>query len=130
MTGLNLARQVKAVTTSAVVDPLTGLTFASLSVGGDMGFRVAVPATKSTGSYQAVVQIMAPVKTGWAALAWGGGMTNNPLTVAWVNGNNVTVSSRFATFVHPLLFADMPPSLTRAAVVTVYRQSTLPPPTP
>ncbi|KAL1838928.1 hypothetical protein VTJ49DRAFT_2059 [Mycothermus thermophilus] len=59
--------------------------------------RVAVPEGVSSGStFDTVLQIVAPVTLGWAGFAWGGGMTRNPLTVVWPNGEGVTVSSRWS----------------------------------
>ncbi|KAK3392871.1 hypothetical protein B0H63DRAFT_388255 [Podospora didyma] len=63
-------------------------------------FRISIPDTASSGSaFDTVLQITAPVALGWAGFAWGGGMTLNPLTVAWPNGNTgkVTVSSRWSS---------------------------------
>ncbi|KAK3693435.1 hypothetical protein B0T22DRAFT_40396 [Podospora appendiculata] len=59
-------------------------------------FRIAIPDVTST-SFDTLLQIVAPVSLGWAGFSWGGGMTLNPLTVAWPNGNKATVSSRWAT---------------------------------
>ena len=61
-------------------------------------FRLAIP-DATTAPFDALLQITAPVALGWAGFSWGGGMTGNPLTVAWPNGNNATVSSRWATYV-------------------------------
>ena len=47
-------------------------------------------------SYDAVLQIVAPINIGWNGFAWGGSMTYNPLTITWVNGQNVMISSRMA----------------------------------
>ena len=58
-------------------------------------FRVAFPDTSST-PFDALLQIVSPVAAGWAGFAWGGRMVNNPLTIAWQNGKNVTISSRWA----------------------------------
>ncbi|KAK3335256.1 hypothetical protein B0T19DRAFT_470556 [Cercophora scortea] len=59
-------------------------------------FRIAIPDVTST-TFDTLLQIVAPVSLGWAGFSWGGGMTLNPLTVAWPNGNKATVSSRWAT---------------------------------
>jgi len=59
-------------------------------------YRVAIPDTAAA-PFDVLVQITAPVSLGWAGLAWGGTMANNPLTVAWVNGNEVAISSRWTT---------------------------------
>jgi len=58
-------------------------------------YRIAVP--DSAPPYDVLVQIVAPVGTGWAGLAFGGGMLNNPLVVAWPNGQSAMVSPRWAT---------------------------------
>jgi len=64
-----------------------------------MSFRVAVPSSATNYyPYDAVVQIIAPINVGWAALAWGGRMINNPLTVAWWSGTSAVVSSRSAQY--------------------------------
>ena len=40
--------------------------------------------------------VVAPINVGWAGFAWGGSMTNNPLTLGWANGAKTLVSSRWA----------------------------------
>lgn len=59
-------------------------------------FRIAIPDGASA-PFAVLLQIIAPVSLGWAGFAWGGGMTLNPLTVAWPNGNKAIVSSRWST---------------------------------
>ena len=59
-------------------------------------FRLAIPDTTAA-PFDTILQIISPVSFGWAGFAWGGGMTLNPLVVAWPNGNKVVVSSRWAT---------------------------------
>lgn len=59
-------------------------------------YRVAIPDANAA-PFDTLLQIIAPVSLGWAGFAWGGAMTLNPLTVAWPNGNTVTVSSRWST---------------------------------
>lgn len=59
-------------------------------------FGIAIPAVDAA-PFKTLLKITAPNSAGWAGLAWGGGMTNNPLTVAWPNGNGAMVSSRWAT---------------------------------
>lgn len=89
--------------TTAVVDPQTGFTFSSYSGRysldpGAIDFRIAVPSEAEAGqAYDVVVQIAAPREIGWAGLAWGGAMTYSPLTVVYPSGQNVVVSSRWAT---------------------------------
>jgi hypothetical protein len=86
----------------AYTDPETGFTFASYNaaytLSKSIAFRVAVPSDASrVSSYDAVLQVVAPLDVGWAGLAWGGSMVNNPLTVSYANGNSATISSRYAT---------------------------------
>ena len=75
----------------------TAICFSESKVAAhDITFRVAIPETTAA-PFDILLQIVAPVSVGWAGLAWGGKMTNNPLTVGWANGKSATVSSRFAT---------------------------------
>lgn len=62
----------------------------------DITFRIAIPETTAA-PFDVLLQIVAPVTVGWASVAWGGKMANNPLTVGWPNGNSAVVSSRLAT---------------------------------
>jgi hypothetical protein len=86
----------------AYVDQETGFTFSEylvpFSLSQNLVFRVATPASAQQGSpFDIVLQIVAPSNTGWAAVAWGGSMVKNPITVGWPNGQSVTISSRWAT---------------------------------
>ncbi|KAF2013129.1 iron reductase domain protein [Aaosphaeria arxii CBS 175.79] len=58
-------------------------------------FGIALP-KNAADPYDAIITITSPVKHYWAALAWGGTMVWNPLSVAWKNGKSATISSRFA----------------------------------
>jgi hypothetical protein len=83
-------------------DAETGFTFsqynAQYSLDHSIAFRIAVPSpVLANSTYDAVIQVVAPVDVGWAGLAWGGNMLSNPLSVSWANGNNVVLSSRYAT---------------------------------
>ncbi|KAK3987663.1 hypothetical protein QBC44DRAFT_343808 [Cladorrhinum sp. PSN332] len=63
-------------------------------------FRIAIPSdASSNAAFDTILQIVSPTALGWVGFAWGGGMTGNPLTVVWPNGNTgqVTVSSRWST---------------------------------
>lgn len=61
-------------------------------------FRLAIP-DSSPSQFDTLLEMITPVALTWAGFAWGGGMTLNPLTVAWPNGNAgaVTISSRWAS---------------------------------
>ena len=56
-----------------------------------------IPDTATVGNFSVLLQIQAPRTVGWAGVAWGGVMVNNPLTVGWANGNTAVVSSRSTT---------------------------------
>ncbi len=74
----------------------TNICFSETQIN-DITFRIAIPDV-SAAPFDILLQIVAPISsTGWAGVAWGGKMANNPLTVGWPNGNGVTVSSRWAT---------------------------------
>ncbi|KAK2067313.1 hypothetical protein P8C59_001064 [Phyllachora maydis] len=92
---------------SRYLDGETGLTFASYTSDNSLTYRIAVPSRAPNGSYDAVIQIAAPVTMGWAGFAWGGKMANNPLAVAWANGtSNAVISSREASgYVLPAAYA-------------------------
>ena len=74
------------------------LTYEEFTTSASITYRVAVPAG-ATAPYDVAFQIEAPAAVGWAGIAWGGGMLNNPLVVAWPNGDSVTVSARIAAYV-------------------------------
>lgn len=85
----------------AYYDSETGFTFsefkAAFSLSANIMYRVAVPSSVPSGqSYDAVLQVVAPIQVGWVGLAWGGTMPKNPLTVAWANGQKPNFSSRSA----------------------------------
>lgn len=80
-----------------VVDAETGFTFGQYVSDQGISYRIAIPDPAPTNaSYDAVIQIAAPIAIGWAGMAWGGSMTYNPLTIAWKSGTDVVLSSRFA----------------------------------
>ena len=58
-------------------------------------YRVAIPEVAKA-PFDTLVQVVAPNAVGWAALAWGGSMSSNPLTVVWMANNQGVVSSRWA----------------------------------
>jgi len=64
-----------------------------------IAYRIAIPDTATAGNFDILLQISAPKAVGWAGLAWGGVMTNNPLAVAWASGSTGIVSSRRARWV-------------------------------
>lgn len=73
------------------------LNFQEHRTEADIFFRVAIPAN-ATPPFDVALQVVAPVTTGWAGFAWGGGMRLNPLTMVWQNGEGVTASSRAVTY--------------------------------
>ncbi|TPX12469.1 uncharacterized protein E0L32_006881 [Thyridium curvatum] len=99
---LGSATGVTAADSVVYQDYETGFTFSQYSakytLQQSMVFRTAIPSSAQQGqAYDIVIQIVAPRNVGWAGLAWGGSMTNNPLTVFWLNGQTGVVASRWAT---------------------------------
>lgn len=63
----------------------------------NVAYRIAIPDVAAA-PFDILLQIVAPIdKAGWAAIAWGGQMNGNPLTVGWPNGDSAVVSSRWST---------------------------------
>lgn len=58
-------------------------------------FRFAIPEVQKA-PFDTLVQVVAPVAVGWAGLAFGGSMVQNPLALLWVNGDKGVASSRWA----------------------------------
>lgn len=79
--------------------------------GANPVFRIAVPDTANP-PFDTILEITTPNSLAWTGFAWGGGMTLNPLTVVWPNGNagKATVSSRWSSYVLPLILKATPPS--------------------
>ncbi|KAI1812084.1 iron reductase domain protein [Poronia punctata] len=75
--------------------------------GTNLTIRLALPAVEEP-PFDAILQIVAPkAEAGWAAIAWGGKMTKNPLAVSWANGNTTVISSRWAdTRTPPILYPN------------------------
>lgn len=59
-------------------------------------YRIAIPDVQAA-PFDILLQIVAPKTVGWAAIAWGGKMTSNPLTVGWPNANTAVASSRWTS---------------------------------
>ncbi|TVY83852.1 Cellobiose dehydrogenase [Lachnellula suecica] len=76
-------------------DALTGICFSSWTSTSGIRLGIALPWNVKD-PYDAIIQIVAPIKIGWVGFAWGGTMTYNPLTVGWPNGKAAVVSSRMA----------------------------------
>jgi len=99
---LGLPSAAGAANAAAVYDAETGFTFAeykvAFSLTANIAFRVAVPSSAAAGQpYDVVVQVVVPNQVGWAGIAFGGSMTYNPLLVGWANGQQVQISTRWAT---------------------------------
>ncbi|KAI1346709.1 hypothetical protein F5Y01DRAFT_330472 [Xylaria sp. FL0043] len=97
---LGSASEGLAADTTTVQDPETGFTFsdyqAQFVIGQSITFRVAVP-SPAPANYDLVFQIIAPNAVGWAGLAWGASMINDPLTIGWAYSNQGVVSVRRTT---------------------------------
>ncbi|KAH8704670.1 hypothetical protein GQ44DRAFT_732217 [Phaeosphaeriaceae sp. PMI808] len=85
-------------TASKYFDPTTGITFSSITHANGVSYRIALPYNGT--SPDSILQIVSPGSFAWCGLAWGGHMTNNPLSVTWKteasDGGKVLVSSRMA----------------------------------
>lgn len=70
-------------------------------------YRIAIPEVAAA-PFDIYLQIIAFKATaGWAGIAWGGKMSNNPLTIGWAlpnGGNGSVVSSRFTRLVFLFFF--------------------------
>ncbi|KAH7374299.1 hypothetical protein BKA66DRAFT_468205 [Pyrenochaeta sp. MPI-SDFR-AT-0127] len=79
-------------------DPATSISFSSVTHSNGVSYRIALPS--NTSEPDAIVQIVVPLSFAWCGLAWGGHMTNNPLSVSWATGATsgevAIVSSRIA----------------------------------
>lgn len=71
------------------------MTYGEFSPAAGITYRIAVPAG-ATAPFDIALQIEAPVSAGWAGIGFGGGMLNNPLVVAWADGESVVASPRTA----------------------------------
>ncbi|KAK1767896.1 CBD9-like protein [Phialemonium atrogriseum] len=90
-------RQVPPADSTVVVDAETGFTFGQFITDNGIEYRIALPdPIPANTPYDVVLQVAAPHEIGWAGISWGGSMTYSPLTVAWPNDKDVTVSSRYA----------------------------------
>ena len=86
--------------TTKYCDAASTVCYSEFTSTNNIAFRIAIPDTATASApFDVLLQIVAPKATGWAAIAWGGQMAYNPLTVAWPNGASVVVSSRRATWV-------------------------------
>jgi hypothetical protein len=78
-------------------DASTSICYSEYVSQEKIAIRVAIPDTATAGNFDVLLQIEAPKTVGWAGVAWGGVMVNNPLTVGWANGTSAVVSSRSAS---------------------------------
>ncbi|KAM7182884.1 hypothetical protein V8F20_012810 [Naviculisporaceae sp. PSN 640] len=91
------AEPVKRQTTSKYCPGGTTICFSEYKVEAqNLIYRIAIPDV-SAAPFDILLQIVAPKTIGWAGIAWGGQMSNNPLTIGWPNGNSAVVSSRWTS---------------------------------
>jgi len=84
--------------TAKVCDSTTKICFTEYVSTNSISFRVAIPDSAAAGKpFDVMLSMTAPKAIGWAGIAWGGAMANNPLTLGWANGDKAVVSSRRAT---------------------------------
>ncbi|KAF2477650.1 CBD9-like protein [Lindgomyces ingoldianus] len=85
-------------TASKYYDKTSGITYSSITLPNGVSYRVALPVSSNTS--EAILQVVVPNKFNWCGMAWGGHMTNNPLSVHWntkaKTGQKAIVSSRMA----------------------------------
>ncbi|KAI1325982.1 putative iron reductase domain protein [Xylariaceae sp. FL0255] len=93
---------------SPYTDGETGITFQRYTTPNNISYAVALPLTANgSAAFDVVFQITAPASLGWVGWSWGGNMTYSPLTVAWPNGNSVTLSSRWTIkYALPVIYND------------------------
>lgn len=88
---------LSGVDAAKVCEGTGGLCYSSYTTSKNVTYRVAIPSDAKQGAaYDVVLSVIAPYSIGWAGFAWGGQMTNNPLTIGWRNGNATVVSARWA----------------------------------
>ncbi len=92
----NPVPQTAAAPAAKYCDASTTICYSEYLSPEKIAFRIAIPDTATAGNFDVLLQIAAPKAIGWAGIAWGGAMVNNPLTVAWANGDKAVVSSRSA----------------------------------
>ncbi len=92
----NPVPQTAAAPAAKYCDASTTICYSEWLSPEKIAFRVAIPDTATAGNFDVLLQIAAPKAVGWAGIAWGGVMTNNPLTLGWANGDKTVVSSRSA----------------------------------
>lgn len=95
--------QGRAVSATKYCDLSTTICYSEYTSPEKIAFRIAIPDTATAGNFDVLLQIVAPKAVGWAGLAWGGIMVNNPLTIGWAGekGGESVVSSRSARWVYP-----------------------------
>ncbi|OAA57421.1 Cellobiose dehydrogenase, cytochrome [Niveomyces insectorum RCEF 264] len=78
-----------------VCDATTKICYTEYVAANGVSYRIAVPDTATaTAPFDIALSIVAPKAIGWAGIAWGGTMANDPLTVGWSNAASAVVSSR------------------------------------
>lgn len=88
---------VPAASSAKYYDAALKVTFAEWVSPQNIAFRVALSDSATKAPFDVLVSIVAPKAAGWAGIAWGGKMSNNPITLGWANGAKTVVSSRWAT---------------------------------
>ncbi|KAJ4413411.1 hypothetical protein N0V85_003569 [Neurospora sp. IMI 360204] len=78
-------------------DASTSICYSEFISPEKIAYRFAIPDNATAGNFDVLLQIVAPKTVGWAGLAWGGVMVNNPLLVAWPYQSSVIASSRKAS---------------------------------
>lgn len=90
-----IAVMASVATAAKYCDDATKVCFSEATAGG-VTYRAAIP-NVTAAPFDMILQIVAPKSAGWAAIAWGGQMATNPITLGWPNDKATVVSSRWTT---------------------------------
>ncbi|KAF2106893.1 hypothetical protein BDV96DRAFT_472929, partial [Lophiotrema nucula] len=76
---------------SKYYDPTSGITYASITHANGVTYRIALP--PNSVDSDAILQMVSPNDVAWCGLAWGGHMTQNPLSVSWSTGQGTSANT-------------------------------------
>lgn len=85
-------------------EALNTVSFSDAGVG--LEISLAIPDAKSA-PFPMYMTMTAPTSVGWGGFATGGCMLRSPLILAWPNGDNVMVTTRWAAYVSLSRFLEL-----------------------
>lgn len=116
-----IAAPVEERATAAKSCDANGLCYTEWVSPESISYRFAIPSNATKAPFDVLVSITAPVKTvGWAGVAFGGAMANNPLGVGLASGKTAVLASKHSTGHTPptdnpdATFKMLPSSMTNA----------------